>query len=411
MQRTTGFLFLAFCFIATVHSGGQYTACSKGPECFPGGEVPEGLSPKHRDYYCCPERYSTVRLKSRRKIGVTSCRCKWTPEIGRDIIRWADRPNVPPRRRVQTPRPSVVVRIKRKFTFCCFGSGRNRRNQTFSRAEYMPYDRDKAKFIGCRCVHLAVPTPDPHAADVVPPLPPALRCQPPWLSNVTFCCYGSRGLVTENDAANNVTRCTCTNEVYGTRCDVTTTTVADTTDPCLRNCDSRTSKGPCTDSNQASSCCPDSSATPQGNVTSCTCNTELCDTGAESFAWRLGGRFTDVVNSPMDTFTPSSASDLADILFEMLFSGSVMSHGLTSLRITVRVFALAHSLRNDIYWVPKTAIQGQGVQWLAGEKLFDLYIADHIAALAESTRDFQSLVNEISASAASTGLNISDQQT
>ncbi|XP_025092747.1 uncharacterized protein LOC112563179 isoform X2 [Pomacea canaliculata] len=96
---------------------------------------------------------------------------------------------------------------------------------------FAAYEQESYESIGCRCANTRVPHPE-HGAYAVPEAGfynstgeacsynsgcddhPSLKCE---ASDVSFCCYGSRGMYTDtlND---RITSCTCTNDRLGEFC-------------------------------------------------------------------------------------------------------------------------------------------------------------------------------------------------
>lgn len=310
MEKTTSVTLavLVLCFIATVCAE-DTVACTTGSGCFPDGQIPDEVTSKDRTYYCCPQRNFT-RNSDRLPDGTFNCTCVLDLALESKTVNKAQSTRGKGRmcsfkKDCQGVKSSST--INNRFKYCCYTD--NRTNTVVENTTVTIFDGDKAEFILCRCSHLPVPTPDPKAY-VVPPVQtysstgevcsydkncqekPFAKCHTEWPFKATFCCYGSRGIVTENDGK-NFTRCTCTNEVYGGQCEARPVTIAESTTQCLTECSNRTAEDTCTDHSQAVRCCPHNmvvvATQSGGNFTSCTCKAQAkkscgleCDTGCSN---------------------------------------------------------------------------------------------------------------------------------
>ncbi|XP_076454551.1 uncharacterized protein LOC143289464 [Babylonia areolata] len=300
----------------------EETACTTGPACFPelgGGSVPEGVDESSPSYYCCLQRNMTAHGNRSSSGSTFNCVCKLDLTLPAKLEAWALATRGEGRmcqRGEVCENAAATQTISHRFTYCCFDDG-----SVNVSTHATIFDPSKEEFIGCRCQHLSVPEP---RLDVylVPPVPsynstgemcsydeacqdgPALKCAGQGqgqeaAGNVTFCCYGSRGMVTRNHAG--LTRCTCTDEVYGAQCEATPIAIAASTAPCLTDCHNRTAEDTCTDQAKAVRCCPNNMAvvasqSAGGNFTTCSCKaqaTKRCayDEGSSdegsSDAWRV----------------------------------------------------------------------------------------------------------------------------
>lgn len=237
---------------------GKVKECSKGSPCFTyeKGVVPQAVTEKNKAFYCCLDRNFT-RHSITLINGSVSCFCKEDLSLDSKIIAWAQSTIKLGRMCTTGPenctgaKSSGYMNFRRELTTCCWMQDFNSSVSIFSTTTV--FDGDKAEFMGCRCVDWPLPTPDPQAY-VVPSANtrynstgescsyndacndhPSLWCQSP---GVTFCCYGSRGMVTTNfkDQQRQYTGCTCTNEVYGEHCEAQPVQVINSVQPCQTAC-------------------------------------------------------------------------------------------------------------------------------------------------------------------------------
>ncbi|KAK7107394.1 hypothetical protein V1264_015331 [Littorina saxatilis] len=193
--------------------------------------------------------------------------------------------------------------VSDRFLYCCWPLEVN--GVRVDLGTYVTEGGDSEEYIGCRCRGSPVPVRGP-GAYVVPETRlynstgescsydqacderPSLNCRS---SKVTFCCYGSRGMVTSNDGF-SVTRCTCTNQVYGEMCEQTPVSIAETSLPCHTDCSSRNNESGCVGEANTQRCCPNNLAISSANTTlsTCTCTTtrkRSCDPTSFAVTLRL----------------------------------------------------------------------------------------------------------------------------
>ncbi|KAL8612625.1 hypothetical protein ACOMHN_044566 [Nucella lapillus] len=309
--------------LATVYST---TECTTGSGCFPYGPIPDDVQSTDLSYYCCPQKNMTRHSDSLPDKSI-NCSCVLDLNLESKTAAYAWRSNGGSRmcsREGDCKGLSSSSSVNDRFKYCCYKANGS---QVAENITATIFDGDKDQFIVCRCQHLSLPTPDPKAY-VVPPVPsvnstgemcsydagcqeiPIAKCPGGYLYNVTFCCYGSRGLVTQNEA-NNFTRCTCTNDVYGGQCEARPIPIHLATVSCQTNCTNRTDEETCTDGAQATRCCPYNMAVvasqSEGNFTSCACRAQVQkDCGAtpspSSIATRASPRFSDLVSLMLAAF-------------------------------------------------------------------------------------------------------------
>lgn len=241
---------------------GNVKECSKGGACFryEKGVVPAGVTEKDSVYYCCLDRNFT-RVGFTLNNGSEICRCKQALTLDSEIRNWTESTRDQGRMCTRGPENCKgawaisVLNRRQEFTTCCWKSSFN--SSVNIPSSGFTVDGDKFEFQGCRCVNWPVPTPAP-GAYLVPGARtdykstgescshdaacgdhPALKCQAEAPRNVTFCCYGSRGMVTTN-VDGQYTGCTCTDELYGESCERQPVPVVESAQPCQPTCSNLT---------------------------------------------------------------------------------------------------------------------------------------------------------------------------
>ncbi|KAK7111627.1 prestalk protein-like [Littorina saxatilis] len=266
--------------------------CESGSACFRGGRgVPDDVSVNDLAYYCCPEK-NTTRNSTRTNGTVDFCTCRPDFTLDEKIQKWADGSKNLGRMcsRGETACSGSKSNSTTNFRFktCCWPQ--QGFTSSYKHTTTIIFDGDKEEYIGCRC-NTSIPSPDPRAY-IVPQTAmynstgevcsydkgcdhkPSLKCTSP---EATFCCYGSRGIVTENDG-DSLTRCTCTNQVFGEMCESAPVPIPQTQLACLSDCSGKDDDDDvCKDDQGNERCCAHNMAVKvtlhNGNISDCTCTT------------------------------------------------------------------------------------------------------------------------------------------